>query len=49
MVEKNVIVIESEYFDLEFIHKCFLDAIGSGRAGYHAQGEGNEHDLDGMC
>lgn len=26
-----------------------MDEIGSGRAGYQTQGEGNEHDLDGMC
>lgn len=43
-----MILIGSECFDLEFIQKCFLDEIGSGKAGHHAQGEGNEHDLDGM-
>lgn len=43
-----MILIGSECFDLEFIQKCFLDEIGSGRAGHHAQEEGNEHDLDGM-
>lgn len=44
-----MILIGSECFDLEFIQKCFLDEIGSGRAGHRARGEGNEHDLDGMC
>lgn len=32
-----MILIGSECFDLEFIQKCFLDEIGFGRAGHHAQ------------
>lgn len=45
MAEKNVpfILIESECFDLEFIQKCCLDEIGSGRADRYAQGEDNGH------